>query len=49
MYKATGGVSNIRIITERRREKTGLRGFRPGPTQTRLYNHTKSQCRSGSV
>ena len=22
------------------REKTGLRGFRPGPTQTRLYNHT---------
>ena len=21
-------------------EKTGLRGFRPGPTQTRLYNHT---------
>ena len=21
--------------------KTGLRGFRPGPTQTRLYNHTR--------
>ena len=24
---------------EPRREKTGLRGFRPGPTQTRLYSH----------
>ena len=23
---------------EPRREKTGLRGFRPGPTQTGLYN-----------
>ena len=22
-------------------EKTGLRGFRLGPTQTRLYNHTR--------
>ena len=22
-------------------EKTGLRGFRPGPTQTRLYSHTR--------
>ena len=22
-------------------EKTGLRGFRPGPTQTGLYNHTR--------
>ena len=22
-----------------RREKTGLRGFRPGPTQTDLYSH----------
>ena len=26
---------------EPRCEKTGLRGFRPGPTQTRLYNHTR--------
>ena len=25
---------------EPRSEKTGLRGFRPGLTQTRLYNHT---------
>ena len=24
-----------------RPEKTGLRGFRPGPTQTGLYNHTR--------
>ena len=26
---------------EPRCEETGLRGFRPGPTQTRLYNHTR--------
>ena len=25
---------------EPRSEKTGLRGFRPRPTQTGLYNHT---------
>ena len=25
---------------EPRREKTGLRGFRPGPIQIGLYNHT---------
>ena len=24
-----------------RSEKTGLRGFRPGPTQTGLYNHRR--------
>ena len=29
----------IRVLEEPRCEKTGLRGFRPGPTQTRLYNH----------
>ena len=29
------------IIIEPRREKTGLRGFRPGPTQTGLYKHRK--------
>ena len=28
-------------IFEPRCEKTGLRGFQPGPTQTRLYNHTR--------
>ena len=26
-------------LNEPRREKTGLRGFRPGPTQTDLYSH----------
>ena len=26
---------------EPRREKTGLRGFRPGPTQIRLYNNRR--------
>ena len=29
------------FLFEHRCEKTGLRGFRPGPTQTRLYNHTR--------
>ena len=29
---------NVRKIIEPRREKTGLRGFRPGPTQTGLYS-----------
>ena len=28
-------------LNEPRCEKTGLRGFRPGPTQTGLYNHTR--------
>ena len=28
-------------ITEPRREKTGLRGFRPGPTQTGMYKLRK--------
>ena len=26
---------------EPRREKTSLKGFRPGPTQTRLYKHRR--------
>ena len=29
------------IIYEPRSEKTGLRGFRPGPTQTGLYSHRR--------
>ena len=29
------------ILSEPRREKTGLRGFRPGPTQTGLYKLRK--------
>ena len=28
-------------IYEPRSEKTGLRGFRPGPTQTGLYSHRR--------
>ena len=28
-------------LYEPRCEKNGLRGFRLGPTQTRLYNHTR--------
>ena len=27
------------LLYEPHREKTGLRGFRPGPTQTALYSH----------
>ena len=30
-------------LNEPRCEKTSLRGFRPGPTQTRLYNHRRCQ------
>ena len=29
----------INTLNEPRCEKTGLRDFRPGPTQTRLYSH----------
>ena len=28
-------------LFEPRSEKTGLRSFRPGPTQTRLYSHRR--------
>ena len=31
----------LQNIIEPRREKTGLRGFRPGPTQTGLYKLRK--------
>ena len=30
------------LRNEPRCEKTGLRGFRPGPTQTGLYRHRRS-------
>ena len=30
---------NFRLADEPRCEKTGLRGFRPGPTQIGLYNY----------
>ena len=29
------------VLNELRCEKTGLRGFRPGLTQTGLYNHRR--------
>ena len=31
----------VHLDCEPRCEKTGLRGFRPGPTQTGLYNHIR--------
>ena len=30
------------VFDEPHREKTGLPGFRPGPTQTSLYSHRRS-------
>ena len=44
------GVNSSCTIIEPRREKTGLRGFRPGPTQTELYSHRiwlKRNCTIG--
>ena len=35
------GTFQSEIQNEPRREETGLRGFRPCPTQTRLYNHRR--------
>ena len=39
----TGKCAKLLILLqiEPRREKTGLRGFRPGPTQTGLYSLRK--------
>ena len=34
-------VHKTKTVYEPRSEKTGLQGFRPGPTQTRLYNHRR--------
>ena len=33
----------VSLIYEPRSEKTGLRCFRPGPTQTGMYSHTRRQ------
>ena len=33
--------AELSLINEPRRQKTGLQGFRPGPTQTGLYSHRK--------
>ena len=44
---ATQGMSDIwvkvqeNVFLEPRSEKTGLRGFRPGPTQTGLYSYER--------
>ena len=38
--EASGAGAGMLKIFEPRCEKTGLRGFRPGLTQTGLYNHT---------
>ena len=37
----TGLIAAIGETFEPRCEKTGLRGFRPGPTQTGLYSHRR--------
>ena len=34
-------VHKMKTVYEPRSEKTGLQGFRPGPTQTGLYNHRR--------
>ena len=34
---------NTQLSHELRQEKTDIRGFRPGPIQTRLYNHRRWQ------
>ena len=39
-YPINSPFSNL-VTYEPRREKTGLRGFRPGPTQTGLYKLRK--------
>ena len=33
--------TDMNNLNEPRSEKTGLRGFRPGPTQTGLYSHRR--------
>ena len=39
--KRVGQTALFRITNEPRREKTGLRGVRPGPTQINLYGHRR--------
>ena len=34
-------VMQVSLVNEPRSEKTGLRGFRPGPTQTGLCSHRR--------
>ena len=37
----TGFQVQVQFLFEPRCEKNGLRGFRPGPTQTGLYSHKR--------
>ena len=39
--EAVSIITFILLSYEPRSEKTGLRGFRPGPTQTVLYSHRR--------
>ena len=41
-FSDTQNVCCNHLIIEPRCEKTGLRGFRPGPTQTPLHSHRRS-------
>ena len=43
LHKGTpeGYSAVLPVINEPRCEKTGLRGFRPGPTQTGLYSYRR--------
>ena len=41
MIIMTSSIGSVMRKAESRCEKTGLRGFRPGPTQTRLYSHRR--------
>ena len=41
MLLGTGELDKSKHINEPRREKTGLRGFRLGPTQTGMYSHRR--------
>ena len=38
----TSSLELSHLVYEPLCEKTGLRGFRPGPTQTGLYSHRRS-------
>ena len=39
-FKVISNIAGV-FLSEPRCEKTGLRGFRSSPTQTRLYKHTR--------
>ena len=39
VFHTGSGIATVLMPNELRREKTGLWGFRPGPTQTELHKH----------